>query len=83
MRKVTRILAQSWCWVFWLALFTSLRTRYPRKQTPTAVPTLALTPTVVNSEYLQVFEVVWSTVNETYFDPEFRWAGLGCGACRI
>jgi C-terminal processing protease CtpA/Prc len=26
---------------------------------------------VGNSEYLQVFEAVWSTVNENYFDPDF------------
>lgn len=41
------------------------------KPSPTAVPTLAPTQTISNSEYLQVFEEVWSTVNETYFDPEF------------
>ncbi len=38
-------------------------------QTPT--PTLAPTPTVDHREYLQIFDTVWSTVNETYFDPEF------------
>ena len=39
--------------------------------TPTTVPTLAPTQAISNSEYLQVFEAVWSTVNETYFDPDF------------
>jgi len=37
----------------------------------TAVPTLAPTQTISNSEYLQVFEAVWSTINVTYFDPDF------------
>jgi carboxyl-terminal processing protease len=38
---------------------------------PTLAPPLASTQTVSNSQYLQVFEEVWSTVNETYFDPKF------------
>jgi len=38
---------------------------------PTAVPTLSPTQTIGNSEYLQVFEIVWQTVNDRYFDPSF------------
>ena len=38
---------------------------------PTLTPTIVPSPTVGNSEYLQVFEAVWSTVNENYFDPDF------------
>jgi carboxyl-terminal processing protease len=38
---------------------------------PTAVPTLSPTQTISNSEYLQILEAVWSTVDQTYFDPEF------------
>ena len=41
------------------------------RPSPTPVPTLALTPTTISTEYLQVFEAVWSTVNMTYFDPNF------------
>jgi carboxyl-terminal processing protease len=38
--------------------------------TPTEAPTG--TPQVVaNQEYLSVFETVWQTVNDTYFDPTF------------
>jgi carboxyl-terminal processing protease len=55
----------------------------PPTAIPTAVPTLtpALipTPTVGNSQYLHVFEEVWSTVNETFYDPEFGgvdWAAI-------
>jgi len=44
---------------------------FSTEATPTPVPTLIPTPTAGNREYLQVFEVVWSTVNETYFDPDF------------
>ena len=39
--------------------------------TPTAMPTLASTQTKNNNEYLEVFEEVWSTVDQTYFDPDF------------
>jgi len=28
-------------------------------------------PKPINSEYLQIFEEVWTTVDQTYFDPEF------------
>ncbi|MEE8568428.1 MAG: S41 family peptidase [Anaerolineales bacterium] len=38
---------------------------------PTAVPTIAPTEAIVNEEYLEVFEVVWNTVDQTYFDPNF------------
>src|SRR5512147_656304 len=41
------------------------------KPSPTAVPTLAPTPTISNSLYSQVFEAVWRTVDTTYFDPDF------------
>jgi carboxyl-terminal processing protease len=34
--------------------------------TPTAVP-----PAMANKEYLEILEIVWGTVNETYFDPTF------------
>ena len=39
--------------------------------TPTPTPTFTPIPTVVNTDYLQVFEVVWSTIDQTYFDPDF------------
>jgi carboxyl-terminal processing protease len=46
--------------------------------TPTTVateiepsPIAASTQPVGNNEYLQVFEYVWGTINETYFDPDF------------
>jgi C-terminal processing protease CtpA/Prc len=38
---------------------------------PTAVPTIAPTEAIGNEEYLEVFEVVWNTVDQTYFDPDF------------
>lgn len=41
------------------------------KPSSTAVPSLTPTQTISNSEYLQVFEAVWSTVDQTFFDPEF------------
>jgi len=46
--------------------------------TPTTVPTLVPTLTLQQVEYLQVFEDVWSTVDQTYFDPDF--GGLDWGA---
>lgn len=41
------------------------------RPSPTAVPTLAPIQTTGKSEYLQVFETVWGTVNDKYFDPTF------------
>lgn len=41
------------------------------KPSTTAVPTTAPTHTTRDSEYLQVFETVWMTINMTYFDPAF------------
>jgi carboxyl-terminal processing protease len=39
---------------------------------PTLEPTEPTTPTAVASEqHLDIFETVWQTVNETYFDPTF------------
>jgi len=56
------------------AIFLTLASFSPAV-TPTIVPaltsTLVPTQTHSNSEYLQVFEAVWSTINETYFDPDF------------
>lgn len=49
----------------------------PPASTPT--PTPVPTPTLDNREHLQVFETVWDTVNETYFDPQFGgvdWAAV-------
>jgi len=44
----------------------------PRTQpSPTAAPTLAPTAVIGNQEYRQVFETVWSTIDQTYFDPDF------------
>ena len=40
-------------------------------KTPTPTPTLTPFPTVVKTEYLQVLEVVWSTIDQNYFDPDF------------
>ena len=47
-------------------------------RTPTTVaaeiepsPTAVLAKLIGNEEYLQVFEEVWSTVDQTYFDPDF------------
>jgi hypothetical protein len=34
-------------------------------------PTLVPTQPPVNQEYLAVFEAVWATIDETYFDPAF------------
>jgi len=49
---------------------------YPSAQS-TVVPTPTPTQTLSNIQYLQVFEEVWSTVNETFFDPEFGvWIGM-------
>jgi carboxyl-terminal processing protease len=43
--------------------------------TPTPTPTVTPAPTPTGSarteEYLDVFETVWQTVNDTYFDPDF------------
>jgi C-terminal peptidase prc len=49
---------------------------------PTALPTLVPTDQSPNEEYLEIFEAVWGTVNETYFDPEFGgldWDGVHNG----
>ena len=48
--------------------------------TPTTVPTLAPTAVTGNEEYREVFEAVWSTIDQTYFDPDF--GGLDWGAIR-
>jgi hypothetical protein len=37
----------------------------------TAVPAIAPSEAIGNEEYLEVFEAVWNTVDQTYFDPEF------------
>jgi carboxyl-terminal processing protease len=34
-------------------------------------PTQAPTEALVNQEYLKVFEAVWNTIDQTYFDPDF------------
>jgi carboxyl-terminal processing protease len=39
--------------------------------TPTPAPTLATTQTISSREYLQVFETIWSTIDQTFFDPDF------------
>ena len=44
---------------------------FSTEATPTPGPTQAPTPTAGNREYLHVFEEVWSTIDQTYFDPEF------------
>jgi CubicO group peptidase (beta-lactamase class C family) len=50
-------------------------TKLEVKPSPTAVPTpartLARTQTIRSSEYLQVLEAVWNTINESCFDPDF------------
>ena len=48
---------------------TAVPTRVKPTPTSTAIPTLA--PTDIPDEYQQVFETVWGTVNETFFDPNF------------
>ena len=50
------------------------------KPSLTAVPTLAPTQTISNSEYLSIFATVWQTVNDKYFDPTF--GGLDWRAAR-
>ena len=40
-------------------------------KTPTPTSTLTPIPTFFNSDYLQVLEVVWSTIDQNYFDPDF------------
>ncbi len=39
--------------------------------TATTAPILTLTPPDVHTVYQQVFETVWGTVNDKYFDPTF------------
>lgn len=48
----------------------TLQTLAPRA-TPTVVSTATPLPTAVNSEYLEIFEEVWSTIFLTYFDLNF------------
>ena len=38
---------------------------------PTAVPTMAPIAAIAKKEYQEVFEAVWSTIDQTYFDPDF------------
>jgi carboxyl-terminal processing protease len=47
---------------------------------PTATPTLAPTHSIQSTEHAQILETVWSTVNESYFDPDF--GGLDWAAVR-
>jgi carboxyl-terminal processing protease len=44
----------------------------PRTQpSPTAVPTIAPTAVTGKKDYREVFETVWSTIDQNYFDPNF------------
>lgn len=47
----------------------------PQPVTPTSTPTSTPLPTPTGSahtdEYLVIFDMVWQTVNDTYFDPTF------------
>jgi carboxyl-terminal processing protease len=54
-----------------VVFFTSCAFKPAATPTSTPTPTLAPTPTFDKREHLQVFEKVWSTVDETYFDPQF------------
>jgi len=46
-------------------------TSVPPTVTATSVPTIAPTEAIGNKEYLEVFEAIWTTVDQTYFDPDF------------
>jgi carboxyl-terminal processing protease len=48
-------------------------------RSPTGIPPTPTAAHCGNEAYLEVFEVVWSTVDETYFDPQFGgldWDGI-------
>jgi carboxyl-terminal processing protease len=69
---------------FFAALFCLLLAsciQPPITPTPTPTTTPAATPAASASadEYLRMFETVWQTVNDTYFDPTFGgmdWQGV-------
>lgn len=46
-------------------------TPVPPTGTAASVPTITPTEATGNKEYLEIFEEVWSTVDQTYFDPDF------------
>jgi carboxyl-terminal processing protease len=46
-------------------------TPVPPTATAASVPTIAPTEATGNKEYLKIFETVWNTVDQTYFDPDF------------
>ena len=41
------------------------------EKTPPEIPRDATPTMVADEEYLEIFETVWQTVNDTYFDPTF------------
>ena len=50
------------------------------KPSPTAVPTMAPAEVSANTEYREVFEAVWNTIDQTYFDRDFGgldWDAIG------
>ncbi len=67
------------CHLLTMALILLLASCGPQPSTPTPTPTpaptatRAATPTLSAQtvEYLNVFETVWQTVNDNYFDPDF------------
>jgi carboxyl-terminal processing protease len=67
------------CHVLTMALVLLLASCSPQPITPTPTPTPAPTATPAATptlsaqtlDYLNVFETVWQTVNDNYFDPDF------------
>jgi carboxyl-terminal processing protease len=59
------------CGTLLFQMLTACSALFPTSPTPTVEPALTLTRTINKSETLQVFEEVWSTVNRTFYDPEF------------
>ena len=62
-------------WMFLLASCTQLATpteSFVLEEFPSVEVNPTQTEIIINQDYLEIFEIVWNTVNEQFFDPTFN-----------